>query len=66
MVVCDERFPLFAIRSRDWQPALPGVLVTGGVHGYKTSGLQGALWFCRRARRAVRWPHQLAGGALRQ
>ena len=40
-----EHFPLFAIRSRDWQPGLPGVLVTGGVHGYETSGVQGALRF---------------------
>jgi len=41
----DERFPLFAIRSRDWQPGLPSVLVTGGVHGYETSGVHGALRF---------------------
>lgn len=41
----DERFPLYAIRSRNWQADLPGVLVTGGVHGYETSGVQGALRF---------------------
>ena len=41
----DEHFPLFAIRSRDWQPDLPSVLVTGGVHGYETSGVLGALRF---------------------
>ena len=40
-----ERFPLWAIRSRHWQPGLPGVLVTGGVHGYETSGVHGALRF---------------------
>ena len=40
-----DRYPLFAVRSRDWNPALPGVLVTGGVHGYETSGVQGALQF---------------------
>ncbi|CDS54330.1 FIG01199668: hypothetical protein [Polaromonas sp. CG9_12] len=40
-----ERFPLLAIRSRHWQPGLPGVLVTGGVHGYETSGVHGALRF---------------------
>jgi hypothetical protein len=39
----DERFPLFAIRSPAWDSALPSVLVTGGVHGYETSGVQGAL-----------------------
>jgi len=43
----DERFPLLAIRSRDWNDALPVALVTGGVHGYETSGVHGALQFVR-------------------
>ena len=37
------RYPLYAVRSRAWQPGRPVVLVTGGVHGYETSGVQGAL-----------------------
>ncbi|QIL89291.1 peptidase [Microbulbifer sp. SH-1] len=41
----DESFPLLAIRSRDWSDDLPVVLVTGGVHGYETSGVHGALEF---------------------
>jgi hypothetical protein len=41
----DERFPLMAIRSRNWQTSLPTALVTGGVHGYETSGVHGALRF---------------------
>ena len=40
-----DHYPLMAIRSRDWLPHLPCVLVTGGVHGYETSGVQGALRF---------------------
>lgn len=40
-----DAYPLFAIRSRNWNAALPSVLVTGGVHGYETSGVQGALQF---------------------
>lgn len=40
-----DRYPLFAIRSRDWRNDLPNVLVTGGVHGYETSGVHGALQF---------------------
>jgi hypothetical protein len=40
-----ETYPLFAVRSRNWNDALPVVLVTGGVHGYETSGVQGALDF---------------------
>ena len=41
----DGRYPLFALRSRDWNPSLPTALVTGGVHGYETSGVHGALQF---------------------
>ena len=40
-----DSYPLFAIRSRDWRDELPCVLVTGGVHGYETSGVHGALQF---------------------
>jgi hypothetical protein len=36
---------LLSIRSRAWDEALPSVLVTGGVHGYETSGVHGALQF---------------------
>jgi succinylglutamate desuccinylase/aspartoacylase family protein len=41
-------YPLFAISSRHWQDELPCVLVTGGVHGYETSGVHGALQFAER------------------
>jgi hypothetical protein len=40
-----DRYPLVAIRSRGWMEELPVVLVTGGVHGYETSGVHGALAF---------------------
>ena len=40
-----DRYPLMALRSRDWNDALPCALVTGGVHGYETSGVHGALQF---------------------
>ena len=43
-----DSYPLLAIRSRDWREALPCVLVTGGVHGYETSGVHGALQFADR------------------
>jgi len=36
-------YPLCAVRSRRWEPNRPVVVVTGGVHGYETSGVQGAL-----------------------
>ena len=40
-----ETYSLYALRSRDWNAALPAALVTGGVHGYETSGVMGALEF---------------------
>ena len=42
---CRPGTALFALRSPAWNPALPSVLVTGGVHGYETSGVHGALRF---------------------
>ena len=44
----DGRYPLLAVRSRGWDSSLPTALVTGGVHGYETSGVQGALQFLDR------------------
>ena len=43
-----EHYPLIVIRSLDWQQELPTLLVTGGVHGYETSGVHGALQFVRQ------------------
>ena len=40
-----ETYALYALKSRDWNSALPTALVTGGVHGYETSGVMGALAF---------------------
>jgi hypothetical protein len=40
-----EKYPLFALQSKLVRPSLPTVLITGGVHGYETSGVQGALDF---------------------
>ncbi|MFA5591329.1 MAG: M14 family metallocarboxypeptidase [Lysobacteraceae bacterium] len=44
----EQPYPLYALRSREHDPALPMVLVTGGVHGYETSGVHGALQFLER------------------
>jgi hypothetical protein len=44
----DGRFPLFAVRDRAWRDGLPVMLVDGGVHGYETSGVHGALDFIDR------------------
>lgn len=38
-------YPLFAVRTSNWDASKPAVLITGGVHGYETSGVHGALRF---------------------
>ncbi len=43
-----DRYPLYAVGNRDWDERLPVALVTGGVHGYETSGVHGALQFLER------------------
>ena len=40
-----DHYALFAVRSRSWRSDRPCMLVTGGVHGYETSGVHGALQF---------------------
>jgi hypothetical protein len=40
-----ETYEQYALSSRPWDPSLPAALVTGGVHGYETSGVMGALAF---------------------
>lgn len=44
LTIDPERFPLYAVRVGK-RADLPTVLVTGGVHGYETSGVKGALKF---------------------
>ncbi len=34
-----DRRPLLALRTRGWDDERPFALVTGGVHGYETSGI---------------------------
>jgi len=41
----EQRYPLFALKSKSWKNKRKTLLVTGGVHGYETSGVQGALRF---------------------
>jgi len=49
----DESYPLIAFKSKIWRDDLPIALVTGGVHGYESSGVHGALAFL--AGPAERW-----------
>lgn len=40
-----DRYPLFAVTIASASKRAPWALITGGVHGYETSGVQGALAF---------------------
>jgi hypothetical protein len=40
-----SRYPLYAFTTSKWDVNKPNVLITGGVHGYETSGVQGAIEF---------------------
>ncbi|MBU3001974.1 M14 family metallopeptidase [Paraglaciecola arctica] len=42
-------FSVFALGSLNWDKSKPNVLITGGVHGYETSGVFGALRFAATA-----------------
>ncbi len=44
-----ETYPLYVIKNRDFNAHLPTVLITGGVHGYESSGVHGALAFVKEA-----------------
>ncbi|MEM7200989.1 MAG: M14 family metallocarboxypeptidase [Planctomycetota bacterium] len=44
-----KRYPLLAVTPRTPTPGAPWALITGGVHGYETSGVQGALAYLRTA-----------------
>jgi hypothetical protein len=43
-----DHYRLYSVRNRNWQDQAPSVLITGGVHGYETSGVIGALEFLER------------------
>lgn len=40
-----DRYPLMAVKVTASSEGAPWVLITGGVHGYETSGVQGAIEF---------------------
>jgi len=38
-------YPVFLVKTKNFDPAKKTVVITGGVHGYETSGVHGALAF---------------------
>lgn len=43
--ISPHHYPLYLVKTRDWDRNKSNILVTGGVHGYETSGVQGAIRF---------------------
>lgn len=43
-----ERYPVFLLRSKSFDPSKKTALITGGVHGYETSGVHGAIAFLEK------------------
>jgi len=41
-------YPVYFIKSRNFDSKKKTILITGGVHGYETSGVHGALAFMKR------------------
>jgi hypothetical protein len=39
------RYPLYIVKTSPWDDNKASILITGGVHGYETSGVQGAIRF---------------------
>lgn len=42
------KYPLYLIKTKNFDSSKPVVLITGGVHGYETSGVHGALLFMEK------------------
>jgi hypothetical protein len=45
LVYAVGEYNLYALKTKGWDSNKPTVLITGGVHGYETSGVQGAIRF---------------------
>jgi hypothetical protein len=43
------QYPVYVVKSKNMDPKKKTVVITGGVHGYETSGVHGAIAFMRTA-----------------
>lgn len=43
-----NKYPLYVLKTKNFDPNKKTVLITGGVHGYETSGVHGALSFMEK------------------
>jgi hypothetical protein len=46
-----EKYPVFLVKTKNFDPKKKTILITGGVHGYETSGVHGAIAFMEREAR---------------
>lgn len=44
-----DLYPLFIVKSKTFDRSKKTILITGGVHGYETSGVHGAIAFMERS-----------------
>jgi hypothetical protein len=56
LIYAAETYPLHVVKSREWDGSKKTAFITGGVHGYETSGVQGALRFLQE-KAMVYMPH---------
>lgn len=43
-----EKYPLYIVKTLAWDNSKKTILITGGVHGYETSGVHGAIRFIEK------------------
>ncbi|MBY0415207.1 MAG: M14 family metallocarboxypeptidase, partial [Bdellovibrionales bacterium] len=43
-----NEYPVFVIKTKNFDPSKRNILISGGVHGYETSGVHGALLFMEK------------------
>jgi hypothetical protein len=48
LTYAQNEYPLYFVKSKNFDTSKKTVLITGGVHGYETSGVHGALAFMSR------------------
>lgn len=46
--IAPDKYPLFIIKNLKFDSTKKNILITGGVHGYETSGVHGALRFLEK------------------
>jgi hypothetical protein len=54
--IAPETYPLYALKTKNWDIHKPVIIITGGVHGYETSGVHGAIQFLQTT--AAQYAHQ--------